>query len=104
MWKPLYESEILVKKALMEGKKDKRIIRQMLRELLILQASDWQFLITTGGAVHYAKDRFMLHKERTDTLANVLLGKAEIDEDTLAMWEDEDSLFEEIDENLYLEV
>ncbi len=104
MWQPLYESEILVKKALMEGKKDKRIIRQMFRELLILEASDWQFLITTGGAVHYAKDMFNLHKSRVDTLAHVLLGEEKIDEDTLKMWEDEDSLFEEIDEKLFLEV
>ncbi len=104
MWKPLYEAELLVKKALREGKDDARIRKQLLRELLILQASDWQFLITTGGAVHYAKERFLQHKERVETLAKVLLGEETIDEETLRQWEDEDSLFEHIEEKLFLEV
>jgi len=104
MWKDIYESELLVKRALLHGKNDERIIKQMLRELLILQASDWQFLITTGGAVHYAKDRFILHKQRVDKLARVLLGEDVIDEETLSTWEDEDSLFAYIKKELFLEV
>jgi 1,4-alpha-glucan branching enzyme len=38
-----------------------RALRQAARELLLLQSSDWQFLITTGAAGDYAERRFALH-------------------------------------------
>ena len=40
-----------------------RILQQMARELLLLQSSDWQFLITTGTAGDYGKSRFIGHYE-----------------------------------------
>jgi 1,4-alpha-glucan branching enzyme len=36
-------------------------LRQAARELFLLQASDWQFLITTGGAPDYAAQRLDGH-------------------------------------------
>jgi len=37
------------------------LIRQSLRELLLLQSSDWQFLISTVNARDYAELRFSTH-------------------------------------------
>jgi 1,4-alpha-glucan branching enzyme len=39
----------------------KRVLSQASRELLLLQASDWQFLITTGAARDYAERRVAEH-------------------------------------------
>ncbi|HLW60582.1 MAG TPA: 1,4-alpha-glucan branching protein domain-containing protein [bacterium] len=39
----------------------RRIVEQMGRELLLLQGSDWQFLITTWAARSYAETRFAEH-------------------------------------------
>ena len=41
------------------------------RELLLLQASDWQFVIRTGGAVDYGFRRFCEHLARFDRAANI---------------------------------
>ena len=38
-----------------------RIVKQLCRELLLLESSDWQFLITTGAARDYAEMRFTNH-------------------------------------------
>ncbi|MCK9520143.1 MAG: DUF1957 domain-containing protein [Dehalococcoidia bacterium] len=46
--------------------------RQLARELLLLQSSDWQFLMTTGQAHDYAIERFRSHMERFDKLANAI--------------------------------
>lgn len=43
-----------------------RLINQAIRELMLMQSSDWPFLITTGQAADYAKSRFIEHKERLD--------------------------------------
>ncbi|MBP1911973.1 1,4-alpha-glucan branching protein [Thermococcus stetteri] len=50
-----------------------RTIEQLARELLILEASDWQFLITTGQAKEYAKRRVLLHSRDFHRLANELV-------------------------------
>jgi len=39
----------------------RRLVAQLGRELLLLQASDWQFLITTWAARNYAETRFAEH-------------------------------------------
>jgi 1,4-alpha-glucan branching enzyme len=38
-----------------------RLAKQLCRELLLLESSDWQFLITTGAARDYAEKRFNDH-------------------------------------------
>jgi len=48
------------------------VLNQAARELLLLQASDWPLLITTGQAREYAVQRFQQHSERFDQLANTL--------------------------------
>ncbi len=37
------------------------IVQQLCRELMLLESSDWQFLITTGAARDYAELRFLTH-------------------------------------------
>ena len=46
-------------------------VRLAARELLLLQASDWQFVIRTGGAVDYGFRRFCEHLARFDRAANI---------------------------------
>jgi 1,4-alpha-glucan branching enzyme len=41
------------------------------RELLLLQASDWAFVVTTGGALEYGYRRLSLHQERFERLCNL---------------------------------
>jgi 1,4-alpha-glucan branching enzyme len=48
-----------------------RILNQTARELLLLQSSDWPFLVTTGQAKEYAVKRFNEHVERFDSLAEM---------------------------------
>jgi len=44
-------------------------LAQLCRELLLLEASDWPFLVATGQARDYAEMRFSQHLERFDDLA-----------------------------------
>jgi 1,4-alpha-glucan branching enzyme len=45
---------------------------QLARELLLLQASDWSFLITTGAARDYAELRFRDHLRRFEAIATLI--------------------------------
>jgi 1,4-alpha-glucan branching enzyme len=45
------------------------LLDQTARELLLLQSSDWPFLVTTGQAKEYASERFTEHLERFNQLA-----------------------------------
>lgn len=60
------------------------LLKQAARELLLLESSDWPFLVDTGQAVAYANDRFQGHLARFNRLALLL------DKETL---DDEDRLF-----------
>lgn len=44
------------------------VLNQAARELLLLESSDWPFLITTGQASVYASNRFQEHVSRFDRL------------------------------------
>lgn len=46
--------------------------RQLARELLLLQSSDWEFLVTTAQAREYAEGRFREHADRFDALADAM--------------------------------
>jgi 1,4-alpha-glucan branching enzyme len=48
------------------------ILAQAARELLIAQASDWQFIISTGEVADYAIRRFTLHCEDAERLLAML--------------------------------
>ena len=49
------------------------ILKQLARELLLLQSSDWQFLISTGSARDYAELRFSRHFENFKQLSRIML-------------------------------
>jgi 1,4-alpha-glucan branching enzyme len=49
----------------------KKILNQAARELVLLQSSDWPFLITTGQARVYAEKRFLDHVDRFQKLADI---------------------------------
>jgi len=50
------------------------VLAQAARELLLAQASDWQFIISTGAVVDYAERRFTLHCDDAERLINALSG------------------------------
>ncbi|MES2765451.1 MAG: 1,4-alpha-glucan branching protein domain-containing protein [Bacteroidota bacterium] len=49
----------------------KRMMLQALRELMLLQSSDWQFLIETGSARDYAEMRFTNHRSDYNELCDM---------------------------------
>jgi 1,4-alpha-glucan branching enzyme len=82
-------------------------MKQLCRELLLLESSDWQFLITTGAARDYAETRFLTHNDQFQEVANVWKsfaahGKISDTEETrLAAIELRDSVFAEIDPSFW---
>jgi 1,4-alpha-glucan branching enzyme len=73
-----------------------RVLNQIFRELLLLQSSDWPFLVTTFQAKDYAIERFMGHHERFWRLVKMMEFN-QIDEAALAEIEDVDCAFDNID-------
>jgi 1,4-alpha-glucan branching enzyme len=68
-WKHIYPSELAVQQMansdLWRGNETAtRLVKQICRELLLLESSDWQFLITTKAARDYAEKRFNTHLEQ----------------------------------------
>ena len=65
-WEKIYEAEskfiTLVKQWNTQNSETaRRILQQAARELLLLESSDWQFLISTLSACDYAEERVNLH-------------------------------------------
>ena len=73
-----------------------RALQQAGRELLLAQASDWPFILTTGTSPDYARRRFTEHLSRFAWLRDQLLGDT-IDEARLREVESQDNLFPSID-------
>jgi 1,4-alpha-glucan branching enzyme len=69
-----------------------RALAQAARELLLMEASDWTFMITREKASAYGRDRFVSHFERYNSLLE-MLGREAIDLDYLSSVEDTDNLF-----------
>jgi 1,4-alpha-glucan branching enzyme len=72
-----------------------RALRQLARELLLAQASDWAFLMKTGTARDYATKRTKDHILRFTRLYDQLKGGA-VDESFLQSCEERDNLFEDL--------
>jgi len=75
MWRLIHTSELRMEKLVSiypqaEGGM-RELLNQAARELLLLQASDWQFLVTTGQARLYSENRFLQHLERFQQLADL---------------------------------
>ncbi len=69
-----------------------RVLRQMARELLLAQSSDWAFLINAGTATDYATKRMRTHVARFRRL-DAMLANGALDEAALAEIEERDNLF-----------
>jgi 1,4-alpha-glucan branching enzyme len=111
-WKHIYPAEATVRDIATEGTwqdggTGERILKQLCRELLLVESSDWQFLITTGPAADYAEARFMTHVDQFKAvekawfefkLAGALSSETEA---ALKTIEVRDSIFADIDPSLW---
>ena len=74
-WKHIYEDErIMIRWANSVENPDphlKEILEQMARELVLLESSDWQFLISTWSARDYAELRFSEHHDNFQALNKI---------------------------------
>ena len=75
MWPSIHDAERrmeeLVDRFPNEGGQIRELLNQAGRELLLLQSSDWPFLVTTGQAKEYASQRFSDHVDRFNSLASI---------------------------------
>jgi 1,4-alpha-glucan branching enzyme len=75
MWPIIHSAERRMEKLVAEypdatGDRE-QALDQAARELLLLQSSDWPFLVTTGQAKEYAIKRFREHVERFEEVAEI---------------------------------
>lgn len=91
-WPPLYQAERRFLDLLGESDPVNRIevraLQQLAREVLLLQSSDWQFLITTESAADYASERFQEHFDNAMRLADTLEAMRRREPVSLAQLED----------------
>jgi 1,4-alpha-glucan branching enzyme len=86
----------------------RRIMQQLCRELLLLESSDWQFLITTGAARDYAEIRFLTHNDQFNEVKAICQAfessgaLTPAQESRLAEIELRDSVFPDIDPGLWV--
>ena len=78
-----------------------RVLKQLARELLLAQSSDWPFLIKTGTAKHYATKRVTDHLLRFNRLHNEFVG-GNVDEGFLANCEWRDNVFPNLNWRRYV--
>jgi 1,4-alpha-glucan branching enzyme len=107
-WEVLYNSENRFKSLLSNhpveklNQLQKRIALQALREFLLMQASDWQFLIHTKSAKDYSEQRFSFHYSDFTKLCNMVeqyANQTELtteDKNYLEETEKRDELFKEL--------
>lgn len=93
MWERVYDCEVQMKRLAnqLRGPGDeetREAASQLVRELMLLQASDWQFLISTKSATDYSIERFQGHYDNFKRLAAQLTHKLEGEP-----WSDEDRAF-----------
>jgi 1,4-alpha-glucan branching enzyme len=101
MWEPIREAEarmgrVASSKRQAASADEEAVLNQAARELLLLESSDWPFLVTTGQAREYAIQRFTSHVERFEKLIDsVEAGKPDL---ALAeeLWE-LDKVFPDVD-------
>ncbi|HZQ43723.1 MAG TPA: 1,4-alpha-glucan branching protein domain-containing protein [Acidobacteriaceae bacterium] len=90
-----------------DGGLGERIVKQLCRELLLLESSDWQFLITTGAARDYAELRFNTHRDQFNEIRwlwDTLRRDGHLTDDQmnrLNAIEERDNIFAEIDPSFW---
>ncbi|MDP2982086.1 MAG: DUF1957 domain-containing protein [Candidatus Latescibacter sp.] len=114
-WKHVYEDEKLMQEAAVKyaDRTDEpaaSLLKQLARELVLLESSDWQFLISTWSARDYAEMRFTQHHEDFLLLLKLLNkaadGEALSDEEreSVKIIEERDKLFADIEPKWWAEV
>jgi len=78
-----------------------RVLKQLARELLLAQSSDWAFLIKTGTAREYATKRTVDHLCRFNRLHDQLVTNT-LDEEFLRECESRDNLFPNVNWRYYI--
>ncbi len=107
-WKHIYQAEDKVAELLEKGISEE-IKATLLKQLLLLQSSDWQFLITTWSARDYAEQRFSEHFEdlmKVVEIAEKAVKEHEIshkDAQFLRSLNERDRLFPDIDSEDFAE-
>jgi 1,4-alpha-glucan branching enzyme len=109
-WKHIYDAEddfyALYDEFARRGHMKKQsIMKQLARELLLLQSSDWQFLISTWSARDYAELRFSRHYENFRRLAEIMRKPSVSDNDRMFIkdLEEQDSCFSDLDLSIFSE-
>ena len=114
MWDILYRCESNFGKALAEmpwrekgGEQLKELLEKAGRQLLLMQASDWPFVIRRGQAVDYGIKRFMQNVTRFETILDItekvhadstyLGGLTDVEKHEIADADIHDVIFPEID-------
>lgn len=77
-----------------------RCLNQMARELLLLQSSDWLFIITNGTMVEYAHKRIKEHTGRFNALYDMVKNNS-IHLHYLTNLELKDDIFKDISFKIY---
>jgi 1,4-alpha-glucan branching enzyme len=102
-----YTREVCTAMQWRESELGTRIVQQLCRELLLLESSDWQFLITTGAARDYAESRFLTHNDQfleLKTIWQAYMQDGGLNEHMtgrLAEIEERDNIFPGIDPGLW---
>jgi 1,4-alpha-glucan branching enzyme len=79
---------------------ERRALNQAAREVLLLQSSDWAFIMDTGAVAPYAHKRFKEHTRRFTRLWETIRAGS-VDDTMLAECEWKDSIFQEIDYKVF---
>ena len=85
----------------------KRILKQIARELILMEGSDWPFLLYTKQAKEYANQRFHHHHQRFNKLiwvAKNFNSNSQISIRELEEIESIDSCFQDININYFREI
>ena len=78
----------------------RRALNQLARELVLMQSSDWAFLMTTGTAKEYSTKRTKDHIKRFNELYEQIIHNR-IDEGYVFNLEMRDSIFQQMDYRVY---
>ncbi|GAC1695617.1 MAG: hypothetical protein NVS9B6_01550 [Candidatus Limnocylindrales bacterium] len=98
MWEEIRDAAAAVRSLTAGGAAESGGVRaraadQALRELLLLESSDWPFLVTTGQAADYGAARFRSHAERLNRCVALAEHGDVSDEAELAALEDTGAVF-----------
>ncbi|GAB4570855.1 MAG: DUF1957 domain-containing protein [Anaerolineae bacterium] len=100
MWKPIHDAERRMERLAAAhpapDEATRTVLQQAARELLLLESSDWPFLVTTGQAKTYAIQRFSQHTERFNRLADSIEAEQPDVELAARFWE-LDRVFPDVD-------